>query len=140
MPGRYDPHEHRGLLLDFGGVLTTSPLEGIRQFCVEAGLGPNALLDLFRHDPEGRRLLVDLECGVIEQPEFEAGIGALLGVEHEALVERLLGTVEPEPAILAAAERARAAGIRTGVLSNSWGLHPYDPYAAWGWRSASTRW
>lgn len=135
MPGRHDHREHRehrGLLLDFGGVLTTSLLEGIRRFCVECGLGPNALLDLFRDDPAGQRLLADVERGAIGQPEFEAGIGALLGVDHERLVERLLGTVEPEPAILAAAERARAAGIRTGVLSNSWGLHPYDPYAGWG--------
>jgi putative hydrolase of the HAD superfamily len=122
----------RGLLLDFGGVLTTSLLEGVRRFCVECGLAPDTLLDLFRGDPAAQRLLVDVERGVIGQPEFEAGIGALLGVDHERLVERLLGTVEPEPAILAAADRARAAGIRTAVLSNSWGLHPYDPYAGWG--------
>lgn len=131
MQGRHDHREHRGLLLDFGGVLTTSPLEGIRRFCVECGLAPEALLDLFRTHPVGQRLLVDVERGAIGQPEFEAGIGALLGVDHERLVERLLGMVEPEPAILAAAERARAAGVRTGVLSNSWGLHPYDPYAGW---------
>jgi putative hydrolase of the HAD superfamily len=131
MQGRHDHREARGLLLDFGGVLTTSLLEAIRRFCVECGLEPNALLDLFRHDPAGQRLLVDVECGAIGQPEFEAGIGELLGVDHERLVERLLGTVEPEPAILAAAERARAAGVRTGVLSNSWGLDPFDPYAGW---------
>lgn len=131
MPGRHDHREHRGLLLDFGGVLTTSLLEAIRRFCVECGLEPNALLDLFRDDPAGRRLLADVECGVISQPEFEKGIGELLGVEHEGLVERLLSSAEPEPAILAAAERARAAGIRTGVLSNSWGLRPFDPYADW---------
>ena len=102
MPGRHDHREHRGLLLDFGGVLTTSLLEGIRQFCVESGLGPDALLDLL--------------------------------VDHERLVERLLSTVEPEPAILAAAERARAAGIRrlagrfdTLVISQHTGSRKPDP-------------
>jgi putative hydrolase of the HAD superfamily len=132
MPGRHDHREHRGLLLDFGGVLTTSLLEAIRRFCVECGLESNALLDLFRDDPVARRLLVQVECGLISQPEFEKGIGGLLGVDPERLVERLLSTAQPEPLILAAAERARAAGIRTGVLSNSWGLRPFDPYAGWG--------
>ena len=132
MPGRHHHRAPRGLLLDFGGVLTTSLLEGIRRFCVECGLAPDTLIDLFRNHPSARRLLADVERGAIGQPEFEAGIGRLLGVDHQRLVERLLATVEPEPAILTAAERARAAGIRTGVLSNSWGLHPYDPYAGWG--------
>jgi putative hydrolase of the HAD superfamily len=131
MPGRHHHRAPRGLLLDFGGVLTTSLLEGIRRFCAGCGLAPDTLLDLFRNHPAARRLLVDVERGAIGQPEFEAGIGGLLGVDHQRLVERLLATVEPEPAILMAAERARAAGIRTGVLSNSWGLHPYDPYAGW---------
>jgi putative hydrolase of the HAD superfamily len=131
MPGRHDHREHRGLLLDFGGVLTTSLLDAIRRFCVECGLAANTLLDLFRDDPVGRRLLADVECGVISQPEFERGVGKLLGVDPERLVQRLLGGVEPEPTILAAAGRARAAGIRTGVLSNSWGLDPFDPYAGW---------
>jgi putative hydrolase of the HAD superfamily len=132
MPGRNDNHRRRGLLLDFGGVLTTSLIEAIRRFALSSGLAENALLDLFRGDPAGRRLLIDVERGAITQGQFEAGIGALLGVDPERLVERVLGTVEPEPAILSAAELARGAGVRTGVLSNSWGLGPYDPYSGWG--------
>jgi putative hydrolase of the HAD superfamily len=30
-----------------------------------------------------------------------------------------------------AVEEARAAGIRVGVITNSWGTAPYDPYAAY---------
>jgi putative hydrolase of the HAD superfamily len=131
MPGPDDNQRYRGLLLDFGGVLTTSLIEAIRRFAVTSGLAENALLDLFRDDPAGRRLLIDVERGTIAQAEFEAGIGRLLGIEPDGLVRRLLGAVEPEPAILTAAELAREAGIRTGVLSNSWGLGPFDPY--WGW-------
>jgi putative hydrolase of the HAD superfamily len=132
MQCRHDHLDQRGLLLDFGGVLTTSLLDAIRRFCAESGLEPDMLLKAFREDPEGRQLLIDVERGAIGQAEFEMGIGGLLGVDHHRLVERLLSTVEPEPAILEAAERARAAGVRTGVLSNSWGLHPYNPYASWG--------
>jgi putative hydrolase of the HAD superfamily len=130
MPDRHDNHRYRGLLLDFGGVLTTSLIEAIRRFAASSGLAENALLDLFREDPAGRRLLIDVERGAIGQGEFEAGIGTLLGLDPHGLVPRILGLVEPDLAILAAAEKARAAGIRTGVLSNSWGLHPFNPYSA----------
>jgi putative hydrolase of the HAD superfamily len=130
MPPRHDHREPRGLLLDFGGVLTTNLLDGIRRFCVECGAPPDTLLDWWRDDPAGRRLLADVECGRISQSEFAAGIGRRLGIDPDGVVPRILGLVEPEPAILTAAERARAAGMRTGVLSNSWGLEPFDPYAA----------
>ena len=132
MPGRHDHLDQRGLLLDFGGVLTTSILDAIRRFCAESGLEPDTLLDAFRDDPGARRLLADIERGAITQPEFEAGVGKLLGVDHHGLVERMLASVAPDPPVLTAAERARAAGVRTGVLSNSLGLDPYNPYAGWG--------
>lgn len=130
MPGCHDHRGPRGLLLDFGGVLTTNLLEGIRRFCVECGAPANTLLDWWRDEPAGRRLLADVECGRISQSEFAEGIGKRLGIEPDGVVPRLLGLVEPEPAVLAAAGRARASGVRTGVLSNSWGLEPFDPYAA----------
>jgi putative hydrolase of the HAD superfamily len=120
------------LLLDFGGVITTNLLEATRRFCRSQGLPEDALLDVFRHDRAGRRLLKDVERGAIPQREFETGIAALLGIDGDRLVERLIGLVEPEPSILTAAERARGAGVRTAVLSNSWGLHPFDPYTHWG--------
>jgi putative hydrolase of the HAD superfamily len=132
MGRRHDHLDQRGLLLDFGGVLTTSVLDAIRRFCAESGLEPSTLLDAFRTDPVARQLLVDIERGAIIQEEFEVGVGRLLGVDHHRLVERMLASCEPEPVVLEAAERARAAGVRTGVLSNSLGLHPYNPYADWG--------
>jgi hypothetical protein len=53
--------------------------------------GGRRLLDLFRHDPVGRKLLVDVECGVLSQPEFEKGIAELLGVDHQRLAAERLG-------------------------------------------------
>jgi putative hydrolase of the HAD superfamily len=132
MQCRHDDLDQRGLLLDFGGVLTTSVLDAIRRFCVESGLEPDTLLDAFQADPVARQLLIEVERGATTQQEFEVGVGRLLGIDPHRLVERMLATCQPEPAILEAAERARAAGIRTGVLSNSLGLHPYNPYASWG--------
>lgn len=132
MPGRHDHLDQRGLLLDFGGVLTTSVLDAIRRFCAESGLEPDGLLDAFRYDPGARRLLADIERGAITQSQFEVGVGKLLGVDPHGLVKRMLASVVPDPPVLAAAERARAAGVRTGVLSNSLGLDPYNPYEEWG--------
>jgi putative hydrolase of the HAD superfamily len=39
--------------------------------------------------------------------------------------------LRPEPLIVEAVARARRAGIRVGVITNSWGTAPYDPYAAY---------
>lgn len=108
MPGRHDHRQHRGLLLDFGGVLTSSLLDAIRRFCVECGLGPDTLLDLFRDDPGGRRLLADVECGVISQLEpFDPYAGWGLAERFDAVViSEHTGTRKPDPAIYSlAAER-----------------------------------
>src|SRR4029453_577101 len=37
----------------------------------------------------------------------------------------------PGPLIGGGVGRARRAGIRVGVITNSWGTAPYDPYAAY---------
>jgi epoxide hydrolase-like predicted phosphatase len=47
-------------------------------------------------------------------------------VEAPRLIERLMGNSAPEPAMLDAVRRARAAGVRTGLISNSWGTSRYD--------------
>ncbi len=42
------------------------------------------------------------------------------------LIDRLFAGSEPDEPMLAAVQRARAAGIRTGLISNSWGTRRYD--------------
>jgi putative hydrolase of the HAD superfamily len=44
-------------------------------------------------------------------------------------MRRALANLHPETLIVAAAQRARAAGIKVALLSNSFGLAPYNPYA-----------
>jgi epoxide hydrolase-like predicted phosphatase len=56
-------------------------------------------------------------------PETLAG---MLGVEAASLIDRMFAHVGPDPAMLAAVGAARAAGIRTGLVSNSWGTRRYD--------------
>lgn len=121
--------DRRGLLVDWGGVLTTSVFASFAAFCADEGLAADRVAQAFRHDPEGRRLLGDLETGVLAEEDFELPLGALLGLAEDrapGLVDRLFGTMRPEPAMVEAVRRARAAGIRTGLVSNSWGHERYD--------------
>lgn len=114
-----------GLLVDWGGVLTTSVFDAFAAFGAREGIAPDAVARLFRADPEARELLVGLETGALVEPEFERRFAALLGVPAEALIERLLGSVEPDPRMRAAVAAARSRGVPTGLVSNSWGLSGY---------------
>ena len=42
------PGHVKGLLVDFGGVLTTDVFESFRAFCEREGLDPNEVIRLFR--------------------------------------------------------------------------------------------
>ena len=48
-----------------------------------------------------------------------------------SLIQGLLADLRPEPLMAEAVARTRTAGIRVGVITNSWGTAPYDPYAAY---------
>ena len=116
----------RGLLVDFGGVLTTDVFASFELFCAEEGLPADTVKNLFRTDPAARDLLIGLEDGTLPDAEFERRFAALLGVEAGGLIERLMGTARPDEAMQDAVRSARRHGIRTGLVSNSWGVGRYD--------------
>jgi epoxide hydrolase-like predicted phosphatase len=119
----------RGLLVDFGGVLTTNIWDSFRAFCDAEGLDREKVKQLFREDPEALALLRRLEVGELDEDSFSAQFGPLLGVgpdRHDGLVDRLFGGMEPEESMFTALRRARAAGLKTGMISNSWGHGRYD--------------
>ena len=64
----------KGLLVDFGGVLTTNVFESFRAFCEAEGLDPNAVKDMFRERGEGLDLLRQLERGEISALEAIDGL------------------------------------------------------------------
>jgi epoxide hydrolase-like predicted phosphatase len=111
----------RGLLVDFGGVLTTNVFDSFKAFCRAEGLPEDSVKNLFRERGEGLSLLRELERGRLTAEEFGERFAPLLGVEADGLVPRLFGGIAPDEAMLDAVRRARAAGIRTGLISNSWG-------------------
>src|ERR1019366_5313411 len=67
-----------------------------------------------------------LETGKLPEEEFEQRFAAILGVDSPDLIERLMAGSQPDEEMLAAVVRARAAGVRTGLVSNSWGTRRYD--------------
>jgi len=119
---------YRGLIVDFGGVLSTSFDGALRSFCVREGLEPDALEQVFSLDAGAKGMLVDLERGVVSQAEFVTHLAATLGVNPDGLLERMVADLHLEPEVAAAVQRLRQRGVRVAVLSNSWGSHPFDPY------------
>lgn len=115
-----------GLLVDFGGVLTTSIWDSFAAFCAAEDLDPDAIKTVFRGRGRGLELLRSLERGELEDSEFEAQFAALLGVDPEDLIGRLFAGLGPDEAMVVAVGAIREAGIPTGLISNSWGTGIYE--------------
>ncbi|MFD4634768.1 HAD-IA family hydrolase [Streptomyces sp. NPDC058284] len=120
----------RGLILDFAGVLTGDPRPVHRAWCESEGLLAEAWRATLNDHPEGRRLYTALEIGQIGQAEWNEGTAALLGthVAPENLMGRAWEKVPPARRMAALARAAKGAGYRLALLSNSFGLKPFNPY------------
>ncbi|MFN2611918.1 MAG: HAD family hydrolase [Solirubrobacterales bacterium] len=117
----------KALVFDFGGVLTNPVWESFAAFCLEEGLEPETIKQLFRRDPGALAELRALETGELEEKEFEAGFSRRLGIENsDGLIERLFAGMKPEEQMLEAVRTARAGGLKTALLSNSWSVDHYD--------------
>jgi putative hydrolase of the HAD superfamily len=113
------------LLVDWGGVLTTNLFVSFHAYCARAGIDFEELGRRFLADQEFRELLIGLETGKITEAQFEPRLAELLGVGPEGLIDGLLAGVDPDLAMIDAVRRARGAGVRTVLVSNSWGVHRY---------------
>jgi putative hydrolase of the HAD superfamily len=119
-------NRRRGLLVDFGGVLTTDVFASFEAFCRAEGFPPHAVRDRFLSDSASPNLLHELEAGRLAAADFETAFGRDLGVAPAGLIDRLLAGMRPDDAMIGAVQAARRSGIRTALLSNSWGLGLYD--------------
>jgi putative hydrolase of the HAD superfamily len=119
----------KGLLVDYGDVLTTNVFDSFRAFCHDEGLDPEAIKRLFREDPRALESVRGLELGELTEDDFAERFGELLELEpgrRDGLVERMFGHIQPDDEMLDALRRARAQGVRTGLISNSMGAGRYD--------------
>jgi putative hydrolase of the HAD superfamily len=126
---------YSALIVDFGGVLTTPLIEAMDRFANAVGI---ELQDLARaalgaYAGESDDLVTDFETGRISEEEFSNAFAARLEkltgrrVPSEGLVGRLFD-VRIEESMVDALIKVRAAGLKTAVLSNSWGqtLYPRE--------------
>jgi HAD superfamily hydrolase (TIGR01509 family) len=120
----------QGLLLDYGGVLTTSESESLAAFCRQTGVDARRLNSLIARAYTGAEsdgMIAELERGRLTEPEFERWLAAKLspGLEEPldpiGLTTRLFSRVRPDHRMLRAVRLARSAGIRAALVSNSWG-------------------
>jgi putative hydrolase of the HAD superfamily len=111
------------LLIDWGGVLTTSMLGSFDAFSRRERVDVRTA---FREDPRARRALVALETGAIDLPTFERRLATALGVDAQNLANRLTREVRPDPEMLDAVREFHDRGVPTALVSNSWRMEDYD--------------
>jgi putative hydrolase of the HAD superfamily len=116
---------HSALLIDWGGVLTTNLFASFKAYCEQAEIDPKLLMGRFRTDPEARKLLIALETGALDEAAFEQRFAKLLEVEPDGLIDGMFAGVAPDTAMVHAVRMARQAGVKTALVSNSWGVHRY---------------
>ena len=128
------------LVVDFGGVLTTPLQEAMVGFAEGMGIElqhvARAALGGYMGSEDA--LVFDFETGRISEEEFCSAFAGRLTeysgteVAPEGLVTRIFAGLRLEDAMFDAVAAARAAGLKTGLLSNSWGteLYPHDRLAA----------
>ena len=116
---------YHGLLIDWGGALTSDLFASFRAFCELEGLEPDAVREIFRRDAACRDLLIAFETGAVPEEDFELQFAPYLGVDAAGLIDRLFAGSGPDAEMIKGVRRARAAGVRTGLVSNSWGVRRY---------------
>jgi putative hydrolase of the HAD superfamily len=124
------PDERRALLIDFGGVLTTSVHDAFRAFAREISDDEDLVLRLLATDPESSALLVGNENGTLDDAAFEHGFAARLAahgapVEPEGLLRRVQAGYGPDEAMVDGLAALRAAGVPVALVTNQFGQDCY---------------
>jgi putative hydrolase of the HAD superfamily/hydrolase len=136
----------RGLLVDWGGVLTSGLEDALRRWAELDGFDFDSYVQavmawLPAETPAEAAAEAELnpihalERGQLAVPDFERKLASIL-VRHdgtpvpaEGLIERMFAHFEHQPAMGSLVRRARQHGIRTALLSNSWGnTYPRDTW------------
>ncbi|GGW56466.1 phosphoglycolate phosphatase [Streptomyces lucensis JCM 4490] len=119
------------VLVDFGGVITSSVLRAFTDFGASLGGDPRLPLDLLGRDEASRTLLADHECGRIDAAAFERGFAERLRVHGadvaaEGLTARMQAGMSIDQDMLTLLGDLRAAGCPVALVSNSFGTGTYD--------------
>ncbi|MDT0301625.1 HAD family hydrolase [Streptomonospora wellingtoniae] len=133
----------RAIITDWGGVLTTPLRETITAWLADDGIDDARYRDVMRSWVQGAYAggSVDgnpihaLERGELATAEFERILAAELRladggpVPASGLIKRMFSGFHPVDEMYAALRQARGQGVRTCLLSNSWGNgYPRDRF------------
>jgi putative hydrolase of the HAD superfamily len=130
------------LVVDWGGVLTGPMSEVARSWAADDGIDLDVYTSVMRRwlgeefDAEVcSNPIHALERGELTLPDFEVRLAEALTegtgreVEPDGLMGRMFARLEHAPDMAGLVRRAHAAGLRTALLSNSWG----NDYPRDGW-------
>jgi len=128
----------RGVITDWGGVLTTPILATVQAWIEADGIDWNSYRTVMRtwvtdaYAPNGSPNPVHaLERGECSGAEFEEVLAAQLhgvdggAVDAVGLLQRMFAASARVPAMYDMIRALRGAGLRTALLSNSWGCDEY---------------
>jgi epoxide hydrolase-like predicted phosphatase len=130
-----------GLVVDWGGVLTAGIADAFTDWAAAEGIDYGHYLAALRTwiGPDAVDPAVNpvhaLERGELEVPAFEQRLASALSehgstVRAEGLLGRMFAGLElVEESMVGLVRRAKAQGLRTALLSNSWG----NDYPREGW-------
>jgi putative hydrolase of the HAD superfamily len=129
-PVDHAPATRNAVLIDFGGVITTSVLRAFEQFGELLGAPPGMILDLLSHDATARELLVEHECGRIDAGAFDRGFadrlrGHGVEVQPEGLSARMHAGLRRDDDTVRLIEDLRAAEVPIALVSNAFGRDCY---------------
>jgi putative hydrolase of the HAD superfamily len=121
------------VLMDFGGVITTSVLDAFEEFGELLGARPGLILDLLSHDTTARKLLVEHECGHIDADAFDQSFADRLcahGVEvrPDRLSARMQAGLRRDDETVRLIEEMRAAAVPIALVSNAFGRDCYEGF------------
>lgn len=122
----------RALLVDYGGVLTSSVLASFGAFCDDEAID----VEVFKQVMLGAGRTPDspfarVERGEIDQDEFDRQLAQMLtdacgrAIEASNLKQRLFARATADEAMARAVRTIRDRGVTTVLVSNSWGGHDY---------------
>lgn len=138
MSGGRSPTEVRALVVDYGGVLTTPLAATMGDWLEVDGIDPasfRATMREFLGDGAAANPVHALERGELEVPHFEQQLAARLvstraePVVAAGLLSRMFAGFREAEGMTDVVRRVRRAGLRTALLSNSWGAD----YPREGW-------
>jgi putative hydrolase of the HAD superfamily len=125
----------RALIVDYGGVLTSPLQDTMHSWCEDDEIDLAAFrrvigewLGTSYGSEAGTNPMHALERGEIAIPDFERELARRLTthdgrpVEAEGLLGRMFAGFQPQRPMFDAVRRARGHGLKTGLLSNSWGV------------------